>query len=95
MHAIKGLPYKKTKLMKQDLDALSESQTDSHIYSHSNRLADMLATPQMLYDWHHYFTIPSIFLYDVFPGGQKAHIQQLLFKCRSSKCITLKTHTFG
>ena len=36
----KGLHYKKMKLIEQDLDISSENQTDSHIYSHSNRLAD-------------------------------------------------------
>ena len=49
VHKIKGLHYKKTKLIEEDLDALSENQTDSHICSHSNRLADMSAMPQISY----------------------------------------------
>ena len=84
---------KKTKSIEQDLDTLSENQTDSHICSHSNRLANMLAAPQMLYGQHHYFVILSIFLYDILLGSQQADIQQLAFKCRHLKCITLKTHT--
>ena len=89
-HTRKGLHYKKMKLIEQDLDALSENQTDSHIYSHSNRLANMLAAPQMLYSWHHYFMIPSIFLYNIFQTGQCTAIT---IKCRSLKCTALKTCT--
>ena len=88
-----GLHYKKMKLTEQDLDALSGNQTDSHMYSKSNRLADMSAAPQMSYGWHHYFAIPSISLYNILPASQQADMQQLPFKCRSLKCITLKTHT--
>ena len=70
-----------------------KSQTDSHIHSCSNRPADMLAAPQMLYGWHHYFAILSIFLYDILPAGQKTNIQQLLHKCRSLTCSALQTHS--
>ena len=52
---------KKVKLIEQDLDTLSENQTDLHVCSHSNILANMSATPQMLYGWCHYFAILSIF----------------------------------
>ena len=72
---------------------IAKSQTDSHIYIHSNRPADMLATPQMSYGWHHYFAILSIFLYDILPAGQQANIQQLLCKCRSLTHSALQTHS--
>ena len=89
----RGEALKKTKLIEQDLDALSENQTDSHICSHSNRLADMLAALQMSYGQHHYFTILSIFLYDILIASQQGNIQQLPFKCRHLKCIAFITHT--
>ena len=65
----KGLHYKKMKSIGQDLDAMSENQTGSHIYNHNNILADMSATPQISYGQCHYFIILSLFLYNILPAG--------------------------
>ena len=62
---------KKLKLIEQDLDTLSENQTDLHICSHSNILADMSVAPQISCGQCHYSMILSIFLYDIFQPADR------------------------